>query len=72
MEATLLQYGLAGVVIIGLSRAVYVQWKQNTELQEKRLNDLKEISGKTNTTIQELTDMTRKIYDALPSEKRGK
>lgn len=71
MDAVLLQYGLAGVMIIGLSRAVYVQWKQNSDLQEQRLNDLKEISSKSNNTIQELTEMTRKIYDALPNGKRG-
>lgn len=71
MEATLLQYGLAGVVIIGLSAAVRVQYKQNNDLQDKRINDLKEITEKNNATIAGLTDMIGELKDALSKSKRG-
>lgn len=71
MDTVLLQYGLAGVVIIALSAAVRLLWKQNSELQEKRLDDLKEISDKSNTTLNGLTDMIGQLKDALPKDKRG-
>ena len=35
IEATLLQYGLAGVVIIGLTFAVSYLWRDNKALQDK-------------------------------------
>ena len=67
-------FTLAGAVMTTLSGAVVVLWNKNNELSDKRLQDLKEISEKTNTTILGLTEMTQKIYDALPDSetKRGK
>lgn len=63
---------LVAAVVAPLATAIVVLWKKNNDTQEKRLNDLKEIGDKTNTTITELTDMTKKIYDALPERKRDK
>jgi DNA repair protein RadC len=72
MEAILLQYGLAGVAIISLARAVYILWKKVNDLQDARLNDLKEINAKTNTTLTDLKDLSQKIYKSLPKSKRDK
>lgn len=63
---------LVAAVVTPLVTAVIVLWKKNNDTQDKRLNDLKEIGDKTNATIAALTDMTKKIYDALPERKRDK
>jgi cell division protein FtsL len=71
MESIVLQYGLAGVVIIALTAAVRILYQRNNDLQEKRIADLKEITEKSNTTIDGLKDMISELKDALSKNKRG-
>lgn len=63
---------LVAAVVGPLAAAVVVLWRENGKLQDKRLNDLKEIQNKTSTTLTDLTNLSQKIYDALPKNKRGK
>lgn len=64
-------FTLVAAVVAPLATAVVVLWKKNNDLQEKRLNDLKEIQAKTSSTMTDLTNLSQKIYDALPKDKRG-
>lgn len=63
---------LGGAVIGGLVTAVVALWKANNNLQEKRINDAKEVNKKITAPLKDLTDLTEKIYDAIPKTKRGK
>lgn len=63
---------LAGGVISSLAGAVVVLWKKNNELQDKRLEDQKEINNKIVPSLSEVADVTKAIYDALPGKKRSK
>lgn len=71
---TLGQYGLAGVVILVLGVAVFNLWKkvnslqhEKDDLQERRLEDAKEIQSKLTDFIKEQTTVSRQMYDLLLS-----
>lgn len=68
----LFQYGLAGVVIFGLTIAVVYLYKENQRLhsekdalQELRRVDAKDTSDKVTEPLQSLSQTTRLILDKL-------
>jgi hypothetical protein len=63
---------LAAGVIATLSTAVGILWKKNNELYEARITDLKDIGTRSDATSKEIIDMSKKIYKALPTNKKGK
>jgi hypothetical protein len=75
----LFQYGLAGVVIFGLSIAVVYLYKENQRLhaekdalQELRRADAQETTSKVTEPLQSLSQTTRLILDKLLIAKGNK
>lgn len=70
--SVLLQLGIAGVAIIGLSVAVIQLYKKLQEVQEKRLAEAKEVRDNLSEPLKAIGAQQEKIYDILLSDKRGR
>ena len=71
-------YGLAGLCISVLSGVALTLYRDNkalqkekNDIQEARLNDLKEINTKIVAPLEEQTRLSKIIYDVVIDSKRG-
>jgi hypothetical protein len=77
-ENILLQYGVAGVCILGLAAAVVVLYKANQKLYEKisllqdaRRGDAQETIDKVTVPLNSISQTMNLIYDKLVVSKRN-
>lgn len=70
MEAMI--YTLGAGVITSLTGVVVFLFKKWDSERDKRLQDAVEARTKLTEPINQLISLNEKIYDALPTDKRGK
>lgn len=68
----LLQYGIAGVFIICLIIAVVYLARDNKRLQDARYQDAKEITTALREPLAEQAELSKRIYEILLTNGRGK
>lgn len=65
-------YTLGGGVITSLVGAVIFLFKKWDSERDKRLDDAKEARDKLTEPIQQIIDLSEKIYGSIPENKRNK